>query len=365
MFVALILPRSNAEYDLSELAVRVGSPDQSSSAYSVGSEGVEENQPDAQAQPRENESGDATTDQPSDKTDDSQSDENGTNGKPSEGKSNQAGDASSQEDAQKQSDSNDSPSKKTSQDQSKEKKKQGDENSSRDSAENKSQDAQSQGSSSPNQEPQKKNESPEKKNGQNAGSRPHAPTIPRLSSPAGIAWLAGIVKWVFYGLLAIVIIYLVWRNREALWKAFCDFVQFFIDLWQNLFGGGRSRAKEAAEAAAAKKPLPRFADFRDPFASGAAGRYPPAELVRYTFEALEAWARDRGRPRHPDQTPHEFVRTLTEKSPALGDDVTRLAELYCQVAYAPFNLPPASAARLAELWRIMRAETTAAATAGV
>ncbi len=184
--------------------------------------------------------------------------------------------------------------------------------------------------------------------------------MPRLSSPAGIAWLVGLFKWIFYGVLAIVVIYLVWRNRDALWKAFCDFVQFFIDLWQNLFGGGKRQAEEAAENAKVKKPLPRFADFKDPFASGAAGRYPPAELVRYTFEALEAWARDRGCPRHPDETPHEFVRGLAAHSPALGDDAARLADLYCQVAYAPFNLPAAGAAGLAQLWRIMRAETNAA-----
>jgi hypothetical protein len=163
--------------------------------------------------------------------------------------------------------------------------------------------------------------------------------------------------------VALIVIYAVWRNRDALWKGFCDFVQFFIDLWQNLFGPSRHKAEEAAEEAKIRKQLPRFADFKDPFAAGVAGRYPPAELVRYTFAALEAWARDRGSPRHTDHTPHEFVRNLVMNFPILGDDAARLADLYCQVAYAPFVLPPSGASQLSQLWQIMRSQPAPAPVA--
>jgi hypothetical protein len=163
--------------------------------------------------------------------------------------------------------------------------------------------------------------------------------------------------------VAIVVAYAVWKNREALWKGFCDFVQFFIDLWHNLFGGKQRLAKAVTEAEAKKKRLPRFADFRDPFAEGVAGRYPPAELVRYTFDALEAWARDRGIPRSPDETPHEFARTVAASVPALGSDAVQLADLYSQVAYAPFTLPAGNAAQLSQLWQIMRAEALPVAAA--
>ena len=64
------------------------------------------------------------------------------------------------------------------------------------------------------------------------------------------------------------------------------------DLWNRLFGRkAREAEKAAAEEAAKQRPLPRFADYKDPFAAGVAGRYRPEELVRYTFEALEASAR--------------------------------------------------------------------------
>jgi hypothetical protein len=78
-------------------------------------------------------------------------------------------------------------------------------------------------------------------------------------------------------------------------------------------------------------------------------------LVQYTFEALEAWARDNGQPRPPEQTPHEFARSVGSSLSSLADDARHLADLYCQVAYAPGSLPAASATRLSHLWQEMRA----------
>ena len=110
-----------------------------------------------------------------------------------------------------------------------------------------------------------------------------------------------------------------------------------------------------------KAPLRRFADFRDPFAEGVAGRYRPEELVRYTFEALEAWARDHGHPREPEQTPHEFTRRLAAQVSPLADDAARLADLYCQAAYASGTLPAGQVARLSELWQHLRTAADAGA----
>jgi hypothetical protein len=391
MIFALLLPRTNAEYDLSELALRVGSPDQNSSPYAVGSDGVEENQPDAQSEQREDEQSNATTNEDSKQTDKSQSDENGKEEKSSSSESDKSEKSDSKKNSQDQSDSEKKESEKSSQDKSKSKKKPADNKSPEESPpEKKSQEDSSSEKSTSDKSPDKSKEEeakkppPEKKqqesskssggssskkeskkneeqkkDSQSGSGRSHAPTIPRLSSPAGISWLVNLFKWIFYGVLAALLIYAIWRYRAEIWKAICEFIQFLADLWNNLFGGSKRREEAAAEAAKAKKPLPRFADFNDPFAAGVASRYPPAELVRYTFSALEAWGRDRGCPRPPDQTPHEFVRNLAAIAPALGDDAAQLADLYCQVAYASFTLPAASVARLAQLWRIMRAEARA------
>ena len=76
-----------------------------------------------------------------------------------------------------------------------------------------------------------------------------------------------------------------------------------------LFGRGASAVEAAEEKSTQARRRERtFAEFRDPFATGDFRRLPPEELVRYTFEAFEAWARDAGHPRSPDQTPTELVR---------------------------------------------------------
>ena len=85
-----------------------------------------------------------------------------------------------------------------------------------------------------------------------------------------------------------------------------------------------------------------------------ADRCSPDELVRYSFEALEAWGREHGWARGPEQTPHEFAHEIGTRVHALSTDVRRLADLYCRVAYAGHTLPARSVAPLKELWRELR-----------
>jgi hypothetical protein len=75
--------------------------------------------------------------------------------------------------------------------------------------------------------------------------------------------------------------------------------------------------------------------------------------VRYTFEALEAWAREQVVARSPEQTPLEFARELGKRVPALAKDVTATADLYVRVAYARKNPSRESVEVLEQLWRRM------------
>jgi hypothetical protein len=176
---------------------------------------------------------------------------------------------------------------------------------------------------------------------------------------------AALFKWILYAALAAVVVYALWKNRAELLAALRDFRQSLADFWRRLFGGKSRQANEAAAEEASKGPAPRrFADFADPFAAGTAGRYRPEELVRYTFEALEAWARDNGHSRLPDQTPHEFARCLAGEVSSLADDARHLADLYCQVAYAHDTPSAAGVARLSQLWQEMRAAVGATVHAG-
>jgi len=117
-------------------------------------------------------------------------------------------------------------------------------------------------------------------------------------------------KWILYLALAVLVAWRYGRIAPSCLAALRDFRQMLADFWNKLFGGKAREASRSRRKKPAKLARCRGLPIHDPFAAGMAGRYRPEELVRYTFEALEAWARDNGHSRLPDQTPHEFARCL-------------------------------------------------------
>ena len=329
MFAAMLLPRPNAEYAVSEPPFRIGSPDQHASQYGAGSDGVEENQPGAQSEQRQDEqSGSTSPDRPgntpSDKADKDEKPEKTQSNKTD----NPASDKSASEKPKKP------PPKAT-------------------------------GSSTAGKQSPENAQKQRQEGGKTTDNAPQPrPFLPRIAlAPANS--LLTLFKWIFYGALIVFVIFAAWRNRAELLAALSNFGQWLLDFWHNLFAGKMREADEAGNEQAsrhAKKPRP-FSDFTDPFASGTAGRRSPAELVRYTFEALEAWALEHGESRDADQTPHEFARRLAANFSSLGEDVRRLADLYCKAAYAPVTLPAASVAQLSHLWQNLRTQGAASSTA--
>jgi hypothetical protein len=182
---------------------------------------------------------------------------------------------------------------------------------------------------------------------------------------------ASLLKWVFYIAVALVGVYWLWRCRADVFATLRGLLQGWREFWQNLFAGRRQRTGEAATARdGPKQALPRpFAAFADPFATGTASRYSPDELVSYSFAALEAWAREHGCPRRPQQTPHEFARDLGVRAASLAGEARNLADLYCRLAYAPgghqpeVGLPATSVGALKQLWQQLRSEVATASPA--
>jgi len=167
--------------------------------------------------------------------------------------------------------------------------------------------------------------------------------------------LGAILKWLFYIAVLLVALYWLVRSWKTVMAAWAQFLKELAELWRRLFGGKPTPKEEAAAAEEQSKPAPRpFADFADPFATGMAGRYSPDELVKYTFEAVEAWARENGFPRGPEQTPHEFARQLARAAQSLGGNSRTLADLYCYVAYSPGRLRAEGTEALAQLWQQLR-----------
>lgn len=362
MFAALLLPRPNAEYAVSDLPVFMGSPEQQSSPAGQGQEGVEEQQPDAQLDPRKDAPPDAPqSDKPGDtksakgSNDDAKSK---TNQQQPAGEPRKAETRGEKDDAESSKDTRDSRGKSSASRgrQSNDKAKSKEEKPSDRNADKSGNSSRSSGASKA--KPPDESQGQRTSGGRRSGSPSRTPSVPRMSFPHGMPSFGAALKWLLYLALAVLIGWAAWTNREGLLAAIRDFRQMLVDLWNWLVGRKVSEAEVAAEEAAKRPPLPRFADYKDPFATGAAGRYPPGELVRYTFEALEAWARDTGCPRFPDQTPHEFVRSLAAEATPFATDAAYLAELYCHVAYAHATPTPANVGRLAQLWQGMRAANT-------
>ncbi len=364
MLAALLLPRPNAEYAVSELPFRFGSPDQKSSPYGQGPEGVNEKRPEArgeqrEGEQREGEKPDAATSNQSDKPSSGQPGEKRSSGdsaqakgqgddshspasrNPSPGKQQKGGEGQKSPGTEKGQSAQDKPSAVN--------RPEGKQGSG----------AQAAGKSTTGKSPSENTSSPRPGDNRRPDYVPRMPHAPLPNLPPVTPFVFA-CKLLLYGALVLLAIFAAWSNRDRLLAALANLGNWLADFWHLLFGGtAHGGTADENQAGPGKARLPRFADFRDPFAAGIAGRYQPEELVRYTFEALEAWARDHGHPREPEQTPHEFARRLAAQVSPLGDDAGRLAELYCQAAYAPGTLAAAPVARLSHLWQQLQAAAEA------
>lgn len=148
-----------------------------------------------------------------------------------------------------------------------------------------------------------------------------------------------------------VVAFLLWRHHAAVARAVREFLDALRNFWSRLFGRREPEVQPELEAPTLSVPTKRFADFPDPFQSGAAERISLDELIDYSFQAFEAWGRERGYPRAPEQTPHEFARVVGRQVQSLSNDALRLAELYSWSAYARESVPAQSIEHLRRLWQ--------------
>jgi len=193
---------------------------------------------------------------------------------------------------------------------------------------------------------------------QASGDRERSATSQRSapSSPAATTtWFGRVVKGIIYLLLGLFVLYVVVRHWTRIVAVLRQILEELRNLWLSLFGG-RKKTSMDAERALTEQKAPRhrpFASFSNPFDSSAARLMPPAELVVYTFDALQAWAEEHRLGRRPEQTPMEFTSVLGVRVAEFSDDVGEVGKLYARVAYAGVSPSPKSAAALERLWQRM------------
>jgi hypothetical protein len=345
MVLAALIPRPAAEYAISQVPWRAGSPDGlKSSRFSVGRDGVQEQDKTGQATSDEGPQGNQ-----------SQEGAKGDPAKSDRGHSSKSADGKQTEDAASQQSSNQSAkgegNKSADDSQSKDNSKTADGSKSADDPNRQSPDAESR--NDPSRSEQQPADRPS-----NVAPPNHPPLESLSQAPQAVSTavssLAGVLKLVLYAAIAIVIALLAWRHRQQIAQAIADILKQLRDLLARLFGGRSAAAANTdSPSKAAQKRERSFSEFRDPFASGDHRRVPPQELVRYTFEAFEAWARDGGCPRSPDQTPAELVRAAVPPKTEMSEEARRMLRLYSEVAYASGGVSREAATSLRALWTLM------------
>jgi len=342
MGLALLLPRPNAEFAASQIPFVMGSPDQKPSKHGVGNDGVEGSEP---GRPEPD-----AKDKPPAARDDNDSKGGQSSNKPGSEKADEP--PAADENARPQS--VDSSNQRSADDKSK-----------RDSPprqpfnrqkpNERSQDPRSGGEKS-------KPGTPSKEGAKTGPARPASEPPPPIFTPpmdisSALVWLLPLLQVLFYAVLVGLAAFWAWRHRAGILAALGDLLSGLRSLWERLLGS-RKKTAEAATKGEAASPRPRrFADFADPFATGMAERLAADQLVRYLFEALEAWACENGCARGPEQTPLEFARRAGQHTLPLGQLAVCLADLYCEAAYAPGRLRISNIQPLQELWRVLRTQS--------
>ncbi|CAD77607.1 MAG TPA: DUF4129 domain-containing protein [Rhodopirellula baltica] len=151
-----------------------------------------------------------------------------------------------------------------------------------------------------------------------ARTKPPPNRSPPLSGVFSV--IAGMLKWlIFLGLFAFIAIF-IFRNLDAI-----------MAWWDSLFAEEDRETTSQLPSAKKLKPEtpPRpFSSFRNPV-----GDPDPRKVVVVTFQALEAWCREQGVERSPDETPSEFVRRVAVQFPSLGQSAIQVVDAYNRIVY--------------------------------
>ena len=168
--------------------------------------------------------------------------------------------------------------------------------------------------------------------------------------------VAPVLKWIVFALIAGLVVVALLRGGLGFLANFTDWARRLLEAWRrfwaNLFGPTRGQGEYTPEGPTAgpSTPAVAFASFTNPFESGRAERMTARQLVRYSFEALQAWARERDLGRHDDETAQEFVDRLGGEVPALETEAQRLAGLLARAEFARGEMPASTGAVVHGFW---------------
>ncbi len=184
-----------------------------------------------------------------------------------------------------------------------------------------------------------------------SGQGSFANGVPRFSLPPALTHVGTLIKILAAIALLTLLTWALLRYRKEI-LASCREWWSGLARWWSLFLGRKSRQRRGIDPVSpvAVNPLRPFTTFSNPFRGKLADQLSPDELVAMSFTALESWAQDVGHPRHEDQTPIEFAKSLTYSVPELGPSAQAFTKLVNQSAYAPNTLDRKCLPTVKRLW---------------
>jgi hypothetical protein len=135
--------------------------------------------------------------------------------------------------------------------------------------------------------------------------------------------------------LAALFVWLLVRYRKVIAEMFRAFIAAVRDFFRKLFSFRWRKAVPAVEEVPPPAPvLEPFASYRNPFITGKDRTWSPERLLLYTYEAVQAWAKEQGIEIKPEQTPREFCFRLIERFPEVGSELEQFSFYYGHAAFA-------------------------------
>ena len=145
--------------------------------------------------------------------------------------------------------------------------------------------------------------------------------------------------------------YMLLEMAKSLSAALAQFFRKLLDLTPS----GKSAKKTEVVPARAK--FSSFVEYKNPFFSGKDYVWPPEQIVLYSYEAVQVWAKEQGMEARPEETAREFCGRLSGRLVELDSQLNHLAALYAHAAYGT-KLPPNSDLEpIRDLWRGLTTHT--------
>jgi hypothetical protein len=154
-------------------------------------------------------------------------------------------------------------------------------------------------------------------------------------------------------LLAVVIVAGWWlfSRRELILQAFRSMVAAVAKFFRDLFGLSSFLKRSTARVEKTAPTRQPFATFDNPFLTGNEGSWTHARLILYSYEALRAWAEEKGIAPRPQQTAREFCGELSDRFPEMGSELSQLSSLYGRAAYTASAAEGSDLEPVKSLWR--------------